>query len=173
MRFAVDQRVNGFFTQNYPIMKPVCRILLGLLCHLGLVTLGFSQNQEIIVRNLQHYFVVHPQEKIHLHTDQAQYTLGARIGFKVYVREALNLHRSNNSNIAQVELLDPFGNILAQMNLDVSQGYGIGHFRLQQHWPRGTYVLRTYTSFQRNFDPQIAAQRKIQVNGLDNLDNAP
>jgi hypothetical protein len=154
-------------------MKPVCRILFGLLCYLSLANLGFSQSQEIMVRNLQHYFAVHPQEKIHLHSDQAQYALGARIGFKVYVREVLNLHRSSNSNVAHVELLDPFGNMLVQMNLDVSKGYGIGHFRLQPHWPVGTYVLRTYTNFQRNFDPQIAAQRKVQVNGLERLDNAP
>ena len=95
-------------------------------------------------------------EKVYLHTDRDYYSQGANIWFKAYLVEDPDLSLSYNSMNLHVELISSQSEIIDSRIIRIEGGLGKGDFRLSDSLKPGTYIIRAYTNYMRNFaDMQI------------------
>ncbi|MDX1407226.1 MAG: hypothetical protein R3330_03805, partial [Saprospiraceae bacterium] len=104
-----------------------------------------------------------PQEKVYIHTDKSQYVLGERLWGRVYLLDAIFHQTLTPSQQVYVELFDPQNALRYRRLIRVTEGGGALDLFLQPAWGAGNYLLRVYTSYQRNFVEPFFYQREIPV----------
>lgn len=151
-----------------------------------LLLFGFTSfvtwNNDLIKKvqqQLNQFTTLRPQEKVYLHTDKPHYSAGETIWFTAYLVEGqLNLPDAVSS-IVYVDLVDPNQNIIATRNIRITEGGGAGDFTLDADLPPGTYTLRGYTNYMRNFDDSFFFKRAFQLfdpydeKSIENESSAP
>ncbi|TDB63443.1 hypothetical protein [Arundinibacter roseus] len=103
-------------------------------------------------------------EKIFVHSDRPLYVVGETMWCKLY---ALDVHSNRPadvlSKIAYLELLDAEGNSVVQAKVTLDQGHGNGSMLLPVSLPTGTYVLRSYTNWMKNFSPEFFFESALTI----------
>ena len=105
-----------------------------------------------------------PIEKLYVQTDKPYYTLGDTIRLKAYLVNADYLTLTNHSTMLYVELDDQEGKPAKRMMLPVAQGLALGDIVLdKKEIPQGSYTLRAYTNWMRNFGENYIYKKDIYV----------
>ncbi len=105
-------------------------------------------------------------EKIYVHTDRNYYTMGESLWYKVYSVYAYNNILFDNSKVLYVELIDPDSKIIARHKTMLEAGLGNGDFKLTDSVgvkKAGTYQLKAYTNWSRNFGDHFVFKKEIQI----------
>ncbi len=100
-------------------------------------------------------------ERIYLHTDRSLYFPGETIWFKAYVVSDNN-QVTDISDILYVELISPFGKIVETLKLRISDGTSFGDFLINNN-VGGTYTIKAYTKWMKNFDKEIYFTKELKV----------
>ncbi len=103
-----------------------------------------------------------PFEKVYVHTDKAYYTLGERIWFKTYLVDGKNC-ADTLSGVVYVELINQDKQVIAEVMLKVDSATCKGDIFLPDTLSPGTYQLRAYTNYQRNFGSNFFFKKNIPV----------
>ncbi|MEO5582469.1 MAG: TonB-dependent receptor plug domain-containing protein [Saprospiraceae bacterium] len=145
--------------------KPILRLLLPGLLLCGSWNGNTPDNSLLLKRKqqLETFIQSHPQEKIYLHIDKTQTTLGETIWFKVYLVDAQTHKEATVSNLIYVELIDPNKRIIETKHLNLRQNLMAGDFQIPLDSMPGNYTLRAYTNYMRNFDQDFFYQQQIRV----------
>ena len=131
-------------------------------CFLFLVTvavvgpkISFGQTAPLagVQQRLSAYTNQNFQEKIYVHVDRPLYVVGETMWFKVYCVSADTHRPLDVSKVAYLELLDKESNPVAQMKLSLTNGQGDGNLIVPAGLANGTYALRCYTNWMKNFNP--------------------
>ena len=93
------------------------------------------------------------QEKIILHVDRGLYLSGEKIWFKAYCTAGSSGSLSNLSSNLYMELVDQEGLPLIQEVFSLIEGIAKGSIEIPESAVTGSYRLRTYTRFLRNYGP--------------------
>lgn len=141
----------------YHLTRLICTILW-LIPSLG-VTQSLSEK-------LNNYQKSHFQEKIYVHTDRAVYVAGDDIWFKVYLIDSKFHVPIASSKVAYLELLDQQQKIIVRRIIRLKKGTGVGDFKIPYEQKAGSYIVRAYTNYMRNFDAAYSFNKKIQVLAL-------
>ena len=144
-------------------MKPLLPILLYCL----LPILGITQESGGSL--LLHYRQILPFEKVHLHTDQRAYEPGDMIWFRAYLTDDHNRPKYGLENKLRVQLLDPQGEILVELNLNVLPDELANCIPIPNDAQEGVYTLRAATLWLFNFGQDAFFEQKIWVQTLDEL----
>ncbi|MFT6054348.1 MAG: hypothetical protein ACJASP_001239 [Roseivirga sp.] len=134
-----------------------------------LQVLGFknaqSQNSPLVelTGNLENRLTNRPQEKVFLHTDRKFYVPGDAIWFQAYLTATEDNLPSILSTNLRVELFSKEKDIIVEQLLFVQSGYGEGVIDLPQDLPGGSYLLRSYTNYMRNFDDEFFFEKEIVI----------
>ncbi|AXP80670.1 MG2 domain protein [Mariniflexile rhizosphaerae] len=105
-------------------------------------------------------------EKIYIHTDRSFYTVGESLWYKAYLVYAYNNLLLDNSHILYVELVSPDSKIIARNKTQLDNGLGHGDFKLTDSVGVknvGTYQIRAYTNYSRNFGDDFIFKKEIEV----------
>jgi hypothetical protein len=103
------------------------------------------------------------KEKIYLHTDKSFYLAGEICWFKAYVVDA-SLHKPFSlSKVAYVELLNYNSKPVLQGKISLQKGFDNGSFFLPLYLPSGSYKIRAYTNWMKNFGPEYFFEKNITV----------
>jgi len=102
-------------------------------------------------------------EKVYLHTDRNFYAGGDEIWFKAYLVNGQSNYPVNSSNTLYTELIDPFNTIIARQVIRMDSGYGVGDFKLEDSISGGSYRIRAYTNWMRNFGDYFVFEKQLQV----------
>ena len=104
-------------------------------------------------------------EKAYLHTDRSTYFMGEDLWYKAYNVRASNNLLFDNSNILYVELISADSKIIARNKTNLEMGLGHGDFQLQDSLgvKPGTYQLRAYTNWNRNFGEDFVFKKDIEI----------
>ena len=102
-------------------------------------------------------------EKVYLHTDRSCYAAGDNIWFKAYLVNAQSNYPTNTSDNLYVELIDPDARIVSREVIRLYHGTGEGDFKLDDSIPGGSYRLRAYTNWMRNFGDHFIFERSLTV----------
>ncbi len=92
-------------------------------------------------------------EQLFVHLDRPAYAAGETMWLKIYAVEGTRHQPLALSKIAYVEVLNAQQQPVLQAKLALNRATGHGSFNLPADLPTGSYVVRAYTSWMRNFSP--------------------
>lgn len=102
-------------------------------------------------------------EKIYLQTDADVYTTDQTIWFSAVVAESMELRPSALSGVLHVELIAPDERVVDRKRIKLTAGTGAGSFPLTGQYTSGTYLIRAYTEWNKNFGSDFIAQTYVKV----------
>jgi len=104
-------------------------------------------------------------EKVYLHTDNNYYTIGESLWYKAYSVYAYTNQLFDHSKILYVELISPESKIISRNITNLEGGLGHGDFVLADSLgiKPGTYQLRAYTNWMRNYGDDFVFKKEIQI----------
>jgi len=107
-----------------------------------------------------------PVEKLYIQTDKPIYAFGDTIWLKAYLFNADYMRYANRSGLLYVELTNDSASIVRRMMLPVNYGLSYGNIVLDEATiPEGSYTLRAYTNWMRNFGDDAVFTKNIYVTG--------
>jgi uncharacterized protein (DUF2147 family) len=102
-------------------------------------------------------------EKVYLHTDRDYYSTGDDLWFKAYLVDAQTNIPIGYTNNLYVDLISSDAKIINSETVYLSNGLGKGDFKLADSIPAGTYRLRAYTNWMRNFGDNFIFEKTITL----------
>jgi hypothetical protein len=94
-----------------------------------------------------------PAEKIYIQFDKPYCTIGDTVWFKAYLFNAAYLTASDKSGILNIDIANDSNKVVKQYRFPVQAGLSWGNISLnEKEFTTGTYTLRAYTNWMRNFD---------------------
>jgi hypothetical protein len=114
-------------------------------------------------QNNQIYSFKYEPEKIYLQLDCKVYTTDKTIWFKAIVTNASDHNLTKLSGVLYVELIAPDEKLLEKKIIKLENGVGSGFFDLNNNYSEGTYLIRAYTEWDRNFGTDFFFNEYIQV----------
>lgn len=104
-------------------------------------------------------------EKVYLHTDREIYVGGEDIWYSVFLVNAQNLKLINSSSTLYVELVsdNQMQTVISKQIIQLNNGRGFGDFKLRDSLPNGSYKLRAWTNWMRNFGDYFVFSKDIKV----------
>ena len=105
-----------------------------------------------------------PVEKLYLQTDKPYYGVGDTLRFKGYLLNADYLTPAAHSGLLYVELDNEQGKSAKLIMVPVTSGLAWGNIALDStEIPNGTYTLRAYTNWMRNFGEDYIFKKTILI----------
>jgi hypothetical protein len=116
-----------------------------------------------VVKHLNENTEASSWEETYLHIDRAKYIAGENIWFSIYTIERETGKLSARSAVAYVELLNPWNRPVIQTRFQLSGGRGEGNFLLPDSISSGTYTVRAYTNWMKDYLPDNCFSFDINV----------
>ncbi|MCX6320656.1 MAG: hypothetical protein NTX93_02475 [Bacteroidia bacterium] len=136
------------------MIKKLIPVFLFLLNFLFLES-AFGQIQmnipDYISQKFQSYCKSVPREEIFVHTDREEYISGEDLWFNIYLIDRQSFKPSSNSKIVYFEILNPENSPVLQKKILLDNGFGPGQVVLPDTLSSGTYTIRAYTNWMKNF----------------------
>ncbi len=140
-------------------------IVLSVGLWLLLITQLWSQEKNI-------YAYASLAEKIYLQLNSKVYTNNETIWFKSIVTSTIQHTPSKLSGVLYVELIGPNEEIIEKKIIKIENGVGDGFIKLNQSYEEGSYLIRAYTEWNKNFDADFLFEEYIQVFTFSKKDKA-
>jgi hypothetical protein len=103
------------------------------------------------------------KEKIYIQTDKSFYISGEICWFKSSIVDASLNKPFTLSKVAYVELLNRDSKPVLQGKILLQKGTGNGSFFIPLYLPSGSYKIRAYTNWMKNFGPEYFFEKNITV----------
>jgi len=117
----------------------------------------------------QSYLETVPWEEIFVHSDREDYIAGEDLWFNLYLIDRQSLKPSSKSKLVYFELLNFENRPVVQKRISMNNGFGPGQIQLPDTLSSGTYTIRAYTNWMKNFLPDNCFSKDIKVfNALNN-----
>jgi hypothetical protein len=144
-------------------IKPAIFFLIPVLFLQGISGQVPTNMNEYLSKKFLSYTSSHPREEIYIHSDRNEYLSGEDLWFNVYLLNRQSFKPSSHSKIAYVELLNPENRPVVQKMIWLDGGFGPGQFVLPDSLSTGTYTIRAYTNWMKNFLPNNCFIRNIHI----------
>ena len=89
-------------------------------------------------------------EKMYVHLDRPTYLVGETLWFNMWVTDE-HLHPAGLSSIGYLEVVNAGGQAVIQAKIKLEQGRGSGSIRIPADIASGSYLVRGYTNWMKNF----------------------
>ena len=137
------------------------KFIAPLFVLISMAALGQDTFLNTLTANLTQYEAKELKEKIYLQTDKSFYITGEICWFKSYVVDA-SLHKPFSlSRVAYVELINRDSKPVLQGKISLQKGTGSGSFFIPLYLPSGSYKIRAYTNWMKNFGPDYFFEKNI------------
>jgi hypothetical protein len=144
-------------------IKPAILFLIPVLFLQGISGQGSVNMTEYLTKKFQSFTTAIPREEIYVHTDRDEYISGEALWFNIYVLDRKSLKPSSESRIAYFELLNPENRPIVQKKIGLDGGSGQGQIVLPDTLSTGTYIIRAYTNWMKNFLPFNCFSREVHI----------
>ncbi|HZX73031.1 MAG TPA: hypothetical protein VFE57_01310, partial [Cyclobacteriaceae bacterium] len=146
-------------------MKNRKRNLFFVALLIGCIQSSFAQEASFngIGQKFNTYRSQAQQEKLFVHLDRSFYYSGETMWFKVYAVDG-TLHKPLDiSAVAYLEIVDLTNHAVLQTKIALHNGAGDGSLFLPSSLSTGNYLLRAYTRWMKNFDPDFYFQQSFSI----------
>ena len=109
-----------------------------------------------------------PDQRIYLHCDREFYFCRETIWFRAYVLNSLTFQPTVGEENLFVDLLDESGKIIVKSTLIVINGAASGYITLVDSVKSGTFILRAYTDYLKNFGEETFFYRPVKISEVMN-----
>jgi len=129
---------------------------------------AYCQTNNKFLRDAADRLDNHPAiEKVYLHLDESNYDFSDTIWYNAYLVVGEHHELSALSGVLHVELINPKDSVVVRQTLTLASGVAWGDIPLPSTLKQGSYRLRAYTNWMRNFDPDYFYERGIRVGGIE------
>lgn len=158
-------KIEILFEENYmrEKLKPVFILLFFILFLQNVIGQNRENIPETLRQKFQWYTENVPREEIYVQTDREEYISGEYVWFRVFLIDRQSSKPSPDSRIAYFELLNSENRPVIQKRIMLENGTGPGEIVLPDTLSSGTYTLRAYTSWMKNFLPENCFMKDIRV----------
>ena len=118
---------------------------------------------DVITEKFTRYCDLFPREEIYVHTDRQEYISGEVLWFGVYLFDRRNSTTAPESRIAYIEILNKENRPVVQKRIKLADGFGPGQIVLPDTLSSGSYVLRAYTNWMKNFLPLTCFIKRLNI----------
>jgi hypothetical protein len=153
-------------------MRKAIQILLTII---GLLFTYDSSGQDAelffqeIEKRLNRYCSIIPWEEVFIHTDRNEYIAGEDLWFSAYLVDRQSGKPTSHSSILYFDILNPDNSSVARRKVLMTKGYGSGHVVLPDTLTSGTYRIRAYTNWMKNFMTANSFEKRITIfNAISN-----
>jgi hypothetical protein len=140
-------------------------VFLLLLCIDGHSQTSFT---DVVSRKFTEYVNSFPMEDIYVHTDRQVYVAGEDLWFKIYAFDRQSLKLLKGDGIVYFEILNPENRPVVQKRIKIVDGVGPGQIVLPDTLSSGSYFIRSYTNWMKNFMPYNCFLKRISVQNVLN-----
>jgi len=144
-------------------MKKIYSFIFSMLLTANITVAQDIVGLEKLEGNLEEYRFEMPQEKVYLHFDKPYYYSGDDIWFQVYLVAGPAHQPSPISKVVYIELIHKSGNLLKRIKLPITDGVAKGDFNIPQYFESGTYTIRAYTNWMRNFEEDYFFKKNLVI----------
>lgn len=116
-----------------------------------------------LIDKMEEYLSYYTPEKVYIHHDKPYYSAGDTIWMAAYLTHGISHMATAPSKLVYVELVQADGTVLIKRDILAEGGTGAADIALPDTLASGTYVLRGYTSFMRNFDNAFLFTRQLRI----------
>lgn len=146
-------------------MKTKRLFFLGI-AFLSLASLTWIEEDFIFALNekLEQHYKNYPQVKVHLFFNQDKYTAGDTAYYKArFLSDALR--PIEGRQLLCLDLVDASSKVVQKQNFTITDGVGHNQLAISPELPPGSYTVRVYNSWMRNFDPDLLFSKVIILSG--------
>ncbi|TAL60331.1 MAG: hypothetical protein EPN88_16135 [Bacteroidetes bacterium] len=144
-------------------VKPAILLLIYFL----FLQSAYGQVQENMTDYLKQRFLTYSgavhREEIFIHSDREEYIAGEDMWFNLYLIDRQSNKPSVADKIAYFELLNPENQPVIQKRILIDKGFGAGQILLPDSLSSGTYTIRAYTNWMKNFLPYNCFIKDIKI----------
>jgi hypothetical protein len=109
------------------------------------------------------------QERVYLHLDKPNYGFGDTIWYKAYTVIGQKHQLSALSGVLHVELITPSDSLVTRQSIPLISGIGWSDIPLPFNLKPGSYRLRAYTRWMRNFGQDAFDEQRLVIGGVNSL----
>ncbi|MFK7920332.1 MAG: TonB-dependent receptor plug domain-containing protein [Bacteroidia bacterium] len=146
-------------------------LLLVFFSSLSLSMMAQEPFQKLLPEALKKQQQEMPEEKLYLQLDKDIYLAGEQLWLKLYLVDAYLHQPSFISSVAYVELINAQDSLIVRQTLEVTDGGAPGDIVIPKGISPGTYHIRAYTQWMRNFGTSY--ETSIQILNKDQEEIAP
>lgn len=131
---------------------------------------SFSQEKlktDKIEDKLEDYNATFPYQDIYVQTDKNYYEVGERIWLKAYLRYGKDKLPDTVSTNLYIDFINWKNKIVATKFLRVKEGVAFADYHIPDSLAEGTYKLRAYTNYMRNFPHDFFYTKSIYIKNSD------
>ncbi len=128
---------------------------------------------DILTNKFNTYCEKLPREEIYSHTDRSEYIAGETAWFSLCVIDRQTGRPSKLSNVVYVELLNSGNRPVVQKKILLRNSYGTGEFKIPDTLSTGSYRMRAYTSWMKNFLPDNCYSFELMIYNVLNTNVIP
>ena len=154
----INNTSERFCCTNSPFLKNCIFCLVSIFGNLS----GSAQHKMI----RQQYDQPGPKmlyEKMFVHTDKTVYLAGELMWFKIYQVDGYVHEPLDVSKISYIEIISADRKPVLQGKIAMVSGTGSGSFLIPPSLNSGTYVLRAYTNWMKNFPSREYFEKQITI----------
>lgn len=149
-------------------MKPNHLTKLVSFLFSALLLVGFSAKEDElvdkIIEKIRVFNNTYPREKAYLHLDRETYSVGDTLWFKAYLAEGFLHHADTVSKLLYVDFIEnATGKVKYVKYVSLKEGIGRGDLILRDSLEGGTYTVRAYTNWMRNFKEDYFFHREVTL----------
>ena len=145
-------------------MKSLLSLLIIFISVIHLLT------AQDLIHQLESYRNAYHLEKVYVNHDKPYYLPGETIWGKVFLVDGVTHLNFDAEPLIYVDWISPHGNILNTYHIKIKNGTAALSIDTNPKDSVGTYTLRAYSLYQRNFDPKYIFQKEIQIIDFSNLE---
>ncbi len=153
--------------------KKFISILIITILEAFVINAYCQERADIIEQKFDSFSQIFLHEKIFAHTDKDFYAAGEIIWFKLYVVNATNNKPLSLSKVAYVEVLDSNNSGVLHAKITLHNGHGTGSFFVPLNTITGSYKLRAYTNWMKNFGADYFFEKNITIVNVENRLDIP
>jgi hypothetical protein len=118
---------------------------------------------DYLSQRFDRYCELVPREEIFISSDREEYIAGEELWFNIWLVDRQSSSLSSNSKITYLELLNYENKPVAQKRIIIVNGSGQGQIELPDTLSTGTYTIRAYTNWMKNFLPYNCFMKDIKI----------
>ncbi|MXV17082.1 carboxypeptidase-like regulatory domain-containing protein [Hufsiella ginkgonis] len=112
----------------------------------------------------------HPIEKAYVQLDKPWYVQGDTLWFKTYLFNAKDLTGATRSGLLYTEVANDSNKVIKREMIPLLYGLGRANIAIDKTFPAGSYTLRVYTNWMRNFGEDFIPVARFEVSELNEKD---
>lgn len=153
--------------------KPMTRklIISGFCAILLVLPHALHAQQDVLIKRFSDFATGSFTEKLYLHTDKNDYLAGEIIWWKSYYVDGYMHRPADLSKVIYIELLDNAGKPVLQAKGRLDSTGNDGSFYLPLSLASGSYTIRAYTHWMKNFNADYFFSKQLNV--INPLRSAP